>query len=293
MKRNNILRISIMPLMLFIVLSFSELQPQKGKNEKGKSEGKEKREDNRGDNDQNKGNKNRGQGNDQDDDRGRQNNKNSHDDDKDRDHDKMMGNKDKHDDDNEREGFGKKDKSDKGKWEIRRGNGNSKIMNGNRDQEIIWGMNNFADRKRPKDHKKVTICHHPSGRNSDYPVNINISENAVQAHLNHGDQVGNCNVNYSDRWSSDYIKSRENVYNTYEQTYETMSYSEALLKYAMERLLGVQTNFNSNRSTYSSQELQRREALILDLQNNVNSLENQLNLTRRRLDSDVNIIVQL
>ena len=185
------------------------------------------------------------------------------------------------------------DNSNERGWKIKRGKGNSKTMNGNRDQEINWGFNDFTNRKGPKNQKKVTICHHPSASSSDYPVTINISENAVQAHMNHGDQLGNCTTDYSDRWSSNYIQSRENVYNIYEQTWETMSYSEALLKYAMEKLLGVRTNLSSNRANLSNQDIQRREVIILDLQNNVTSLENQLNLTRQKLDSDVNIIVQL
>jgi len=160
-----------------------------------------------------------------------------------------------------------------------------------KNASINWDLNNIANRKRPKDQKKVTICHHTGG--DSYPVTISISENALQAHMNHGDQMGNCTVNYSDRWSPNYIQSRENVYNTYEQTWETMSYSEALLRYAAEKLLGVKTNLNTTRTNLTAQEIQRREALILDLQNNVNSLQNQLDLTRQRLDSNVNIIIQL
>jgi hypothetical protein len=37
--------------------------------------------------------------------------------------------------------------------------------------------------------KKVTVCHKPDSKN---PVTIEISRNALQAHLNHGDREGAC-----------------------------------------------------------------------------------------------------
>ena len=175
---------------------------------------------------------------------------------------------------------------------ISRGNGNSKMKNGRRDVDIDWNLNDFSNWKHPKDRKKVTICHNSSKSNSN-GVTISISENALQAHLNHGDQMGNCTIDYSDRWSPDYIRSRENVYNVYEQTWETMSYGEALLKLALQKLLGVRTDLDRNRSIYTTQELQRREELVYDLENNVLFLQNQLGTTSQRLDSDVNIIIQL
>lgn len=294
-KRNNILRISILPLIVLTLLALAD--PQKDKNDQGKSEGKENddiargRVKNQDDKDQGNDNK-RGKN---DDDRGRDNddrgrNKDSRDDDHGRDNDEKHN---KQYNDHKGNSGKNKNRTDDDNWEIKRGKGNSRMMNGKRDIDIDWGINNWADRKHPRKQKKVSVCHNPSGNNSGNSVTINISENAVQAHLNHGDIIGECSNNYNDRWSREYIKSRESVYNTYEQTYETMSYSEALLKYAMEKLLGVRTNLNSSRVSLNAQEVQRREGLILELQNNVTDLENQLNLTRNKLDSDVNIIVQL
>jgi hypothetical protein len=37
----------------------------------------------------------------------------------------------------------------------------------------------------------VTICHIPPGNNSN-PITITINQNALQAHLNHGDSIGSC-----------------------------------------------------------------------------------------------------
>jgi hypothetical protein len=174
----------------------------------------------------------------------------------------------------------------------KRGNGNSDKMNGKRDANIDWNLNDFSNRKHPKNQKKVAVCHKPSdGENNG--VTINVSENALAAHLNHGDTRGNCAVDNSNRWSSDYIKSRENVYNNYEQTWERMSYSEALLRLAATKLLGIKSNLDRDRSTLSAQEIQRREALIYGIQNNMTSLDNQVGVTRQRLDSDVNIIIKL
>lgn len=155
---------------------------------------------------------------------------------------------------------------------------------------IDWGFNNFADRRHPKKNKKVTICHHTG--NDGYPVVISVSENALKAHLNHGDERGDCQVTYSDRWDRNYIEARQNVYTRYEETWENMSYGEALLKYAVERLTGVRTDLNSRRSSYSADDIQRRENLILDLQNNVSALESQLAVTEQRMGL-ININVQL
>jgi hypothetical protein len=293
MKRNNILRISILPLIVLAVLALSD--PQKDKNGQGKSEGKEKDEIGKGRVGR-QGDKNQRQDNNNSQGNNGQANKDMQDKHKDKDQYKDKDKDEKEygqNDDNNGKSGKSKNKSKDGNWEIKRGKGDSKIMNGNRNATIDWGFDNWKDRKHPKKQKKVSICHNPSGDDSGRSVNINISENAVQAHLNHGDRIGNCPTNYSDLWTPNYIQSRELVYNQYEQTYETMSYSEALLKYAMEKLLGVRTNLNTTRVNLSTQEVQRREGLILDLQNNVTDLENQLDLTRNKLDSDVNIIIQL
>jgi hypothetical protein len=297
--KTNILRISILPLILFTVLTFANIQPpqkDKGKNDKENKEqgqsGNKGKDEERGNgnskgnaqvqgNNQGRGNNAQGHGNDKGN-QGQGNNKSG---------DHGQGN-------NKSDNHGKRNSDmDNGhghgiNGKINHGKGNSSIMNGRRDVELDWGLNDFGNRKRPGNQKKVTICHRPGGQGSN-PVTINVSENAVQAHLNHGDQLGNCTMNYSDRWSSNYINSRENVYNTYEQTWETMSYSEALLRLAAEKLLGVKTDLTRTRSTLTSQEIQRREALIYELQNNVNTLDNQLGVTRQRLDSDVNIIIKL
>ena len=301
MKRNNMLRISILPLLIVTALTVSTIQPQqgKGKNDKeeGQSAGKGKSTTRSG-NDHSQGNAGvMGKGNDQGNssngrDKGNSNVGQGKDNGKDKANNKGNANKGNGNQnkgnaergyDNERSANGK----------IKHGKGNSVTMNGKRDVDLDWGFEDFSNRKRPGNQKKVTICHNGGGQNAEYPVTISISENAVQAHLNHGDEIGNCSINYGDRWSSNYIQSREQVYNNYEQTWETMSYSEALLRFAADKLLGIRSDLNRTRTTLSPQEIQRRETLIYELQNNVNALENQVGVTRQRLDSDVNIIIQL
>lgn len=39
---------------------------------------------------------------------------------------------------------------------------------------------------------KVVICHHDQGNSGKDNVTIEVNENAVQAHINHGDDLGAC-----------------------------------------------------------------------------------------------------
>ena len=304
---NNVLKISILPLVFLLAISFTGLPPQKekGKNEdnsQGKGNQGERRNGNDKSDNQSRGNNNNDQGRSNDDrdeaNKGRSDNNSQGNDKYDQGNNKYdqgnNKNKNKGNSDdrmngsNDDRGF---DNNDKGKDKDKK---NGKFRRENvkwdRDDNINWGFENYASRKRPKDNKKVTICHNTG--DSEFPVMINVSENAVKAHMNHGDQMGNCATNYSDRWPANYIRTRENVYNNYENTWETMSYSESLLRFAADRLLGIKSTFQTQRSTLSSQDIQRKEALILDLQNNVNSLENQLAVSRQRTDG-INININL
>lgn len=295
--KSNVLKISILPLVFLVAIAFNGAPPQKEKGNKNEnSQGKESQGE-RG-NDNNKSDKSsRGNNDDQgkrsDNDRGEANkgryednnqgnNKNGQGNDK----NKNKGNDDYRVGSDDNKGG---NKNDKGK-DKSNGKSRKEAIKWDRDENINWGFENYSSRKRPKDHKKVTICHNTG--DSEFPVNISVSENALKAHMNHGDQVGNCTTNYSDRWSDNYIRTRENVYNNYENTWETMSYSESLLRFAADKLLGIKSSFQTQRPTLSAQEIQRKEALILDLQNNVNSLENQLAVTRQRTDG-ININIDL
>lgn len=296
---NNVLKISILPLVFLLAISFTGLPPQKekGKNEdnsQGKGNQDERRNGNDKSDNQSRGNNNNDQGRSNDDrdeaNKGRSDNNSQGNNKYDQGNNK---NKNNGNSDDRMNGSNDNRGSDKNKGKDKdKGNGKSRRENvkWDRDDNINWGFENYASRKRPKDNKKVTICHNTG--DSEFPVMINVSENAVKAHMNHGDQMGNCATNYSDRWPANYIRTRENVYNNYENTWETMSYSESLLRFAADRLLGIKSTFQTQRSTLSSQDIQRKEALILDLQNNVNSLENQLAVSRQRTDG-INININL
>ncbi len=297
--KTNILKISILPLVFLVAVSFTGLPPQKEKGNKGENnseKGNQNPQDrgnnkadnssrgNNNNNDQGRSDNDRGEANKgQSDNNNQRNNKNN------QGNNKNNGNSgDRMGKSDDNRGSDKNDKgndNDKGKGKSRREN-----IKWDRDENINWGFENNSSRKRPGDQKKVSICHNTG--DGEFPVMINVSENAVKAHMNHGDQMGNCNTNYSDRWNDNYIRSRENVYNNYENTWETMSYSEALLRFAADKLLGIKSTFQAQRPTLSAQEIQRKEALILDLQNNVNSLENQLAVTRQRTDG-INININL
>lgn len=279
MKQKNILKISFLPLVFLTAIAFiTNSQPDKKNNQDKKENREQVQNGNKGQEQNRKGNENHSSKGNVQKSNGNKNENQPQD----------KNNQGKKSPDND-QGKGKSNNSHEGSY---KSNGNNKTMNGKRDADINWNLDRFADRKNPKNQKKVTICHNPSDKSSN-SVNINISENALQAHLSHGDRIGDCKIDYSDRWSSNYVRSRENVYNTYEQAWETMSYSEALLQLAAQKLLGYRTNLDRERSTLTLNEIQRREALVLDLQNNVNSLDNQLGISRQRLDSNVSIIVTL
>ena len=276
--KTNLLNASISAMMLFAVLGFTTLQPGNGKRNKENKEHGEK--GNRGNEDKNvsRGNENGHQSNEranQPGDKQENSNRGKSDEKADR-----SGGKS--------EGKGNTNKIEHAQNGKKNGNGHKEDIRWGFDNDIDWNLANFGSRKHPKDQKKVTICHQTG---NSVPVNINVSENALQAHMKHGDQLGNCNIDFGS-WPKNYVTSRENVYNSYENTWETMSYSEALLKIALEKLLGIKTDLNQNRSRLSAQEIQRREMLIMELQNNTNSLDGQIGVTRQTLNG-ININIQL
>ncbi|HEY1009081.1 MAG TPA: hypothetical protein VGE58_03155 [Daejeonella sp.] len=296
--RTNIFRISILPLLFLLAFM---VQPPQG-NDKGNKSNKEKERGNQNDKvNQGKGNESKARGNNGNENRGNNgqaNSNNKQDDNR----NEGQGRNKNNNGNNGNSGNGRSGdnrgntddfKDNKGKGN-NQGNGNGKskreTVRWDRDDNIEWGLEDFSSRKRPKDFKKVTICHNTGSDN--HPVTISVSENAMQAHLNHGDQLGDCGNGYSDLWPVNYLRTRENVYNAYENTWETMSYSEALIRYAAERLLGIRSNFQTQRATLSPEEIQRKEVLIMELQNNINSLENQLRTTQQRTDG-VNINIML
>ena len=139
---------------------------------------------------------------------------------------------------------------------------------------VWWSGDNYYDLKPPKKQKKVKVCHKPNG--SDYPVEIEVSVNALKAHLNHGDYQGRCNDYDRSKYSDRYWDTRKNYYTQYVQTTETLSLGEQLLALAIDKLTNSRNQLNAQRSVLSPQEISRKEVVIINLQNDTYALQNSL-----------------
>lgn len=56
---------------------------------------------------------------------------------------------------------------------------------------LVWGQSGCANNYTVQNNGKVAICHLPPG-NPGNTQNLNVSENAIKAHLAHGDWIGAC-----------------------------------------------------------------------------------------------------
>lgn len=153
---------------------------------------------------------------------------------------------------------------------------------------IVWfDNNNYYNASGPRGNKKVTICHKPNG--NVYPVMISVSANAVNAHLRHGDYLGECRNYDRSRYSNKYWNTRNNYYNQYSQTTETLSFGEQLLITAIDVLTNRRTQLANSRSTLQEDELRRKEAAIINLQNDVYNLQNSLDRSNEQVGLQVNL----
>lgn len=159
----------------------------------------------------------------------------------------------------------------KGKW----------ARNLNYDSINWWNDNDIYNAKKPKNNKKVTVCHKPNG--SDNPVNINVSVNALKAHLNHGDLEGKCNDFDRSRYSDNYWNTRNDYYNQYISTSETMSFGEQLLIAAIGKLTNAKTQLVSQRNTLSASDLERKQLALMNLQNDTYQLQQSLERSNDRV----------
>lgn len=156
-------------------------------------------------------------------------------------------------------------------------NGNGKGKNKGADyykniSGYHWDKDNFYDRKNYKHQDKVTICHKISKGNGE-GVEITVSENAVKAHLNHGDIIGQCPV-YQRQYSDIFYRDRQDYYNTLQGTQEQVSYSQSILDYALARLAygkGELVTLQNNNAPLSV--IQGRQQSVNQLQQNVSLLQ--------------------
>lgn len=157
------------------------------------------------------------------------------------------------------------------------GNGNGKGKNKGADYYngvfgYHWDKDNFNDRNKYKRQDKVTICHKISKGNGE-GVEISVSENAVKAHLNHGDIIGQCPV-YKRQYSGIFYRNRQDYYNTLQGTQEQVYYSQSILDYALARLAygrGELVTLQNNNAPLSV--IQGRQQSVNQLQQNVSLLQ--------------------
>lgn len=159
---------------------------------------------------------------------------------------------------------------------------NNREMHGDDDydgnHEYKWNRKNFYDRKKIKNQDKVTICH-KFNKGDEQAVSIRVSSNAVNAHMNHGDIMGECPAINNKRYSDDFYRNRTDYYNTVQQGQEQVYYSRSILDYAVERLTGSRLQLvTMQRNNLPLAEIERKQATVLELEQNVSLLETLLNV---------------
>ncbi len=154
-------------------------------------------------------------------------------------------------------------------------NGRGKKVRIGDDGNIIWDRETFKDRKDLRKNEKVTICHKFDREGSG--VTISVSSNALKAHLGHGDVQGSC-PNVSNRNFSDiFIKRRDDYYTTILNGHDQVLYSESVLDYALRRLAESRLQLDQYRASgLPAEEIRRREATVLELEQNTSLLETLL-----------------
>lgn len=135
-----------------------------------------------------------------------------------------------------------------------------------------WNNENFKERKKIRNQDKVTICHKISNGNDG--VAINVSENAVKAHLNHGDILGDCPVYNNRQYGDIFYRNRNDYYNTLQTTQEQVYYSQSVLEYALAKLTNGRSQLllmQNNNAPLA--DIQRRQESVVQLEQNVSLLQ--------------------
>lgn len=139
-----------------------------------------------------------------------------------------------------------------------------------------WDRETFKDRGNIKNQEKVTLCHKVNS--GDEPaVTIRVSSNALKAHMNHGDVVGECPAVTNSRFSDIFLRNRGDYYNNLQNHYEQVLYSQSILDYALARLTGARQQLVIMESNnYPPAEIENRRLLIVELDQNVSLLRTLL-----------------
>ncbi len=181
------------------------------------------------------------------------------------------------------QGKGKNDVNPgKGRNDANSGNAANDMARGNnkngKDAALTgyyWDRDNFKDRQKIKNQEKVIICHKFS---RDEPaVTIRVSSHALKAHMGHGDVMGDCPAIQGGRYSDIFLRNRGDYYNTLYNSQDQVSYSRSILDYALARLTNSrqQLVYMQNNNNAPA-DIQRRQATVVELEQNVSLLETVL-----------------
>ncbi len=188
-------------------------------------------------------------------------------------------------------GKGKNDNNPgKGKNDNNRGNadnmgrGNNNNGKGAAQDGYYWDRNNFKDRQKIKNQEKVTICHKFSS--NEPAVTIRVSSNALKAHMGHGDVMGDCPAVQDRRFTDIFMRNRGDYYNTLYNSQDQVSYSRSILDYALSRLTNSrQQLLYMQNNNYAPADIQRRQATVVDLEQNVSVLETVLGVAATLIEN--------
>jgi len=155
------------------------------------------------------------------------------------------------------------------------GNNNANNKKGNyvMTDGFRWDRETFKDREQYRKQDKVTICH-KINNDAEPAVTIRVSNNALKAHMNHGDKMGDCPQVNNSRYSDVFLRNRTDYYNTLQNHYEQVTYSQSILDYALARLTNSRQQLvvmqNNN---LPAAEIQKKQATVVELEQNVSLLE--------------------
>ena len=139
-----------------------------------------------------------------------------------------------------------------------------------------WNRETFKDRQKLRNQDKVTVCHKFNNANEP-AVSIRVSSNALKAHMNHGDIMGDCPAIADRRWSDVFLRNRSDYYNTVFYTQDQVNYSRSILDYAIGRLTNSRLQLsNMQNSNLPLADVQRKQATVVELEQNVSLLETVL-----------------
>lgn len=179
--------------------------------------------------------------------------------------------------DNKGQPAGKKDQKDnKDRNNVKGNEGkNDDIIRANNEMKdgYKWDRETFKDRNKIKNQEKVTLCH-KFNRADEPAVTIRVSSQALKAHMDHGDIMGDCPAETTSPFSDIFIRKRTEYYNNLQNHYEKVLYSRSILDYALARLADARQQLVIMQSSnIPPPEIERKQVIIVELEQNVSLLE--------------------